>query len=152
MMLLNVPYFKQETAYTCGAATLRMVLAFYGKTFSEEEIGKEIGTNEATGTERARMGEIIKQHALSPRERSDASLEDLRFLYTEGLPSIVRFTEPSQNVDHYGVVVGIDETYIFIHDPWNGPEMVLELGKFLVRWPCPHIKGQTCWLLGVSRA
>ncbi len=150
MRRLKVPYFKQETIYTCGPSSLRMILGFYGIHNSEKELAENLGTNDAIGTERVRMGEVAKMNGLLPHERSDASLGDLRAFLDLGLPTIVRFVEPSQNTDHYGVVIGMSDEEIVIHDPWNGPEMTYELGMFFVRWPCQYIRGQTCWMLGVG--
>ena len=150
MKLLSVPFYKQETIYTCGPASLRMAFSFFGRQVAESTLASEVGTNDATGTERERMGEAAKTRGLIPHEKTDAAIKDLTDLYRQGIPSIVRFVEPSQNVDHYGVVIGIDGSNIVIHDPWNGPETVFDLGMFFMRWPCEYTRGQTCWLLGIG--
>ena len=41
-----IPYFKQESWYTCGPACLRMVLAFFGIARTEAEVMKECDTTE----------------------------------------------------------------------------------------------------------
>lgn len=40
---LGVPYFKQQYANSCEAASLRMVLAYYGTTADDMEVVKKIG-------------------------------------------------------------------------------------------------------------
>jgi ABC-type bacteriocin/lantibiotic exporter with double-glycine peptidase domain len=40
---LNVPHFKQSTGSTCTPACVRMVLAYYGRTYSEEELAQALG-------------------------------------------------------------------------------------------------------------
>lgn len=150
MKCLEVPFFKQETIYTCGPASLRMTLGFFGVKKAETELAKDLGANDAVGTERVHMGEVAKLNGLIPHERSDALLDDLRVLLDSGLPTIVRFVEPSQNTDHYGVVIGMDDEQLIIHDPWNGPGMSYDLGTFFMRWPCQYTRGQTCWMLGVG--
>lgn len=37
-----VPYFKQEKKYTCSLASLRMVLAYYGKNVTEEKLVNQV--------------------------------------------------------------------------------------------------------------
>jgi predicted double-glycine peptidase len=150
MEVLTIPFYEQNTDYTCGPASLRMVLAYYGRSIPEEELVPLLGTNDAMGTERNRMGEIIKSHNLIPFEQTDATLDDLRHLLQNQMPVIVRYLEEEENSDHYGVVVGINDTHIILNDPWFGPDRRHELGTFLIRWPCTHEKGQTCWMLGVG--
>ena len=41
---LNVPHFRQEQGASCTAACVRMVLAYYGRTHSEDELRQLLGT------------------------------------------------------------------------------------------------------------
>lgn len=150
MGLLEVPYFSQERDYTCGPASLRMVLAFYGRAVAEEMLAPLLGTNDVMGTERDRMSEIIKHHQLVPYERTDATLEDLRHMINNRMPVIVRHLDDEEDSDHYSVVVGVDETHVTLNDPWFGANRKHELSDFLIHWPCTYEKGQTCWMLGVG--
>lgn len=36
--MIVVPYFKQEKSTTCGPACLKMILAFMGMNYSENEL------------------------------------------------------------------------------------------------------------------
>src|SRR5438309_768719 len=42
---LSVPHFKQEYPFSCLAACVRMVLAHYGRLYSEDELRRLIGTS-----------------------------------------------------------------------------------------------------------
>ncbi len=42
---LNVPHCKQEHHYSCVAAGVRMVLAHYGRSHSEDELRQLMGTD-----------------------------------------------------------------------------------------------------------
>lgn len=150
MSLLNVPYFPQHREYTCGPASLRMVLAYYGRAIAEEMLAPLLGTNDVMGTDRERMSEIIKSHQLVPYERTDATLDDVRHLIDNGMPVIVRHLDDDEDFDHYSVVIGLDDAHITLNDPWFGAGIKHELGDFLVHWPCTYEKGQTCWMLGVG--
>jgi len=46
MIVLEVPYYKQEKWYTCGPACLRMLLKYIGTSASEEGAAKACGTTE----------------------------------------------------------------------------------------------------------
>jgi Peptidase C39 family len=41
---LSVPHYKQEQGASCTAACVRMVLAYYGRTHSEDELRQLLGT------------------------------------------------------------------------------------------------------------
>src|ERR1700730_3969673 len=41
---LNVPHYKQCTGSSCTPACVRMVLAYYGRTYSENELAQALGT------------------------------------------------------------------------------------------------------------
>jgi len=45
-MRLEVPFFRQTTPLNCGAAVLKMVLAFFGKEAEEKEIESKAGLGE----------------------------------------------------------------------------------------------------------
>lgn len=48
--MARLPYFKQETLYTCGAAASRMVLSKRGVKLSEKAISKFLGVTPRKGT------------------------------------------------------------------------------------------------------
>lgn len=150
MNLLAVPYFKQDTVYTCGPASLKMAFAHFGVEVSEDELVPLLGTNDAFGTEREKMSDVVKSFGLIPFERTDATIDDVRRLVSRGVPVILRFLEEQDNTDHYGVAIGIGEEEIVLHDPWVGANISYELGRFVIRWPCTYRRGQTCWMLGIG--
>jgi len=42
-MKLEVPFFKQTTPLNCGPVAVRMVLSYFGKNVSLEEIERLVG-------------------------------------------------------------------------------------------------------------
>src|SRR3972149_1718600 len=50
VLLDPFPLHKQETPYTCGPASLRMVLEFLGHAVPEKELARAMGTTSTTGT------------------------------------------------------------------------------------------------------
>ena len=52
----------------------------------------------------------------------------------EGIPVIVNFVEPSEEVGHFGVAIGEERGRVILHDPWNGEGFSLPLEEFERRW------------------
>jgi ABC-type bacteriocin/lantibiotic exporter with double-glycine peptidase domain len=150
-MLLDVPYFKQDTDYTCGPTSLQMVLAYYGVRNSEAKLAQVLNTSVATGTCRVKMYETAVLYGFHCYVNNEASLPEIEFLLNLEVPPIVRFLEPDSNEDHYGVVVGVTEKNLKIHDPWSGPSQTYQKQDFLKRWTCDTIDNCKQWLMAVSK-
>lgn len=150
MKCLDVPYFKQDTTYTCGPTALQMVLAYYDIKTSEATLSEELGTNSDNGTRRLRMREVAATYGLHCHVNDNAPYEELSILVSQELPIIIRFLETGKNEDHYGVVVGADDTHIVIHDPWHGPAVRFHREEFMPRWTCDIIGDCNQWLMAVS--
>lgn len=137
--LLNVPYFRQENEYSCGAASLQMVLGFYGRFPSQSQIESTVRTNPDDGTwsfglvrglaQSARSGSSISPFGLAPVRRDVNSTgasswtDTLVQLLDSGIPVIVlQHYDPADIEDgdgHYRVAVGHSNDSIFLLDPWD---------------------------------
>ena len=92
---IDVPYFKQDTDYTCGPASLQMVLAYFGIRESEEaladyeqilrEATKEVEEILATIKASKSRQESLKKSVTS----SQRSFNQAETLYQEGLISFL---------------------------------------------------------------
>ena len=58
--ILPVRHFEQESGYSCGAASLRMVFDFFDDRLSEADIVKIAGTSEENGTDAKDMAAAAK--------------------------------------------------------------------------------------------
>jgi len=151
MISLDVPYFQQDTTFTCGPAALQMVMAYHGIRISEAELRKRLKTNEETGTRRARMKEVVTDLGLHCYVNNQAMFDEFTFLLKLGAPIIVRFLEPDEGIDHYGVIVGANDSHVIIHDPWHGPSVTFSKKDFLPRWTCDLIGDCDQWIIAVSK-
>ncbi|MCA9354167.1 MAG: C39 family peptidase [Candidatus Kaiserbacteria bacterium] len=151
MSKLDVPFFKQDKEYTCGPTSLQMVFAYYGKRASEAALAEALGTNDDSGTRKDRMQQLATALGFHCYVNNGSTLEELQYLISLSIPPIVRFIEPDEDEDHYGVVVSIDDETLIIHDPWNGPDQVYDREEFFDRWLCR--KWGTCkqWLMAVAQ-
>lgn len=151
MSVIDVPYFKQDTDYTCGPTSLQMILAYYGVKDSEKHLAKLLHTTHSRGTWRVSMYQLAVDLGFHCYVNDDASLAEMKFLLELEIPPIVRFLEREEDEDHYGVVVGMTDDHVIIHDPWSGPQRRFDKEDFTRRWTCDAIGNCNQWLMGVSK-
>lgn len=149
MQYLDVPYFKQDTTYTCGPASLQMVFAYYGIRVSEEKLAQELGSASEDGTRNGALIDAVLRRGLHCYVNDDATLEELMSLLERELPTVVNYIEPSQEDGHYGVVIGVSEEHVVLHDPWNGEGLEFSHDAFLTRWKSRYADHHR-WLMAVS--
>ena len=117
---LNVPHFQQELEYSCVAAGVRMVLAYYGDIRSEAELRLLLDT-QPTGT---RAGNLMRLSGsafevyLRP-----SNLVELERVLADNQPSIVFLQTGnleywSMDIFHTAVVVGVDAITVALLDPY----------------------------------
>lgn len=147
-MRISIPYFKQDTVYTCGAASLQMALAYWGIIDSEKKLAKMMGTNYEVGTLRSAMEEEARRHGLYVYVNESAHIEEIGYFLHRKIPVVVRFLERSPSQDeHYAVVSGYGPTYITLRDPWHGPKIRYEREHFIEKWKG---QGMVAWLMAVA--
>ncbi|MCA9361876.1 C39 family peptidase, partial [Candidatus Kaiserbacteria bacterium] len=144
------PFFWQDKEYTCGPTSLQMVLAYYGTRASEEALAEELGATNEDGTRKQDMYELAVALGYHCYVNDGSAFEELQYLLQLKIPPIVRFIEPDEEEDHYGVVVAADSTSLTIHDPWNGPDQTYDRAVFVERWVCRKLGTCKQWLLAIS--
>lgn len=150
MHYLQVPFFTQSTDFTCGPASLQMVLAFYAKHLSEAELSFLLDTDPEIGTTKAKMEEVAQAHSLHAYSKENADIADIKQLMLQNIPVIVRYLELEKDEDHYGVVVALSDFDIVLNDPWHGERYVIPLTEFEKRWKCSAFEVCERWLLAIS--
>ena len=151
MRLLEVPYFKQDTEYTCGPTVLQMVLAYFGVRESESGLAKQLKTDSNRGTEIHRMMEVARGHGFHVYLNNDASLDEITHIVTSfKAPCIIRYLETDENVDHYAVALAASPDEVVLHDPWHGPFTRLSRREFEKRWTCDALGTCSKWLMAVT--
>lgn len=137
-MKKRIPHYHQATDYSCGAASLRMVLAHFGIRTSEKRLAAALGTNTRTGTSRKAIIDHAKTRGLEVTARHHLTLADVAADVAAKRPVIVLYREPEEDVAHYAVCVGVTKTHVRLHDPWHGPAFALTRRDFLRRWYGSH--------------
>lgn len=149
---IKVPYFKQESWYTCGPACLRMVLAYLGIIKTEKEVAEACGTNEL-GTTSTQLSAGFQRFGVRASSVKNANIDDLKQEITEGRPVIV-LIDPSHiyggisGFGHFIVIVGFKDDEIVYHDPDEpqGEYMKCDYGTFLMAWNATR-----CWMIKIEK-
>ncbi|MBI4403372.1 MAG: C39 family peptidase [Deltaproteobacteria bacterium] len=144
-ILYDVPLVRQSTSYSCGAAALQSVLAFYGIEYMETEVMKAVRTKRVIGTWSDAMADFAFENELAAENRQNLTLDDLRRNISLGHPVIVEIQAwPDDPISdytdiwtegHYVVVIGVDERNIYFVDPSIlGGRGFIPIAEFLTRW------------------
>lgn len=149
---MKIPYFRQERIWTCGAASVRMVLAAFGIKRSENQLMKMLKTSKKIGVKNRRFSEIAERYKLSYIVRRNSSLRHLRRYLKRKFIIIVHYYVPRLKEDHYAVVKRISKERIFLLDPWFGDNHSIDLEKFMKIWKeNPKHGKEKKWFIGIKK-
>jgi ABC-type bacteriocin/lantibiotic exporter with double-glycine peptidase domain len=152
---MDIPYYEQETEYTCGAASMRMVLDYFGIKKSESQIAKLLKTNKVRGTWLRYFPRVAEKYKLNYVVKRNASFADLRRLYKKNYAIIICYSPgrtDTYTIDHYSVVRSIDMKNIHLFDPYDGPKTSYSLKYFKKIWLCdPKHEDEKRWLFAIKR-
>ena len=132
--MLNVPYFRQSDDSLCGTASLRMVFAYYGHHYTEEEISKLCNHTYEFGCTNEDMKRAAISLGFDCYIKDKAELSDIKEQIKLGNPVIVDWFCGDLPDGHASVVVGIDGKFIYILDPLVEDVREIELEDFYRIW------------------
>ena len=147
-VFLSLPLFKQQTEYTCGPASMTSVLQGLGfANVTEAALAIEMKTDSKYGTLFEEMEGPLLRRGVAANSHQDMTLDELRSVLLSGGVVIVLYQawpELSTDVDwpimwrdgHYSVVVGMDESRVYLMDPYQAEGMYgwIPHEEFLQRW------------------
>ena len=150
--MVSINYYNQETSWTCGSASMRMVLDVCGIKKSEKQVVKLLGTNKIRGTWARFYPQLAEKYKLNYIVKRNSNLEELKKIIKEGYVVLTAYYVPKEKVDHYVVVKNIDKNYIFFLDPFYGPEHKYNLSYFQKVWKTdPRFDNERCWFIGFKK-
>lgn len=136
-VLLPAPRFEQSRDGACLPACARMVLAFWGDALSESDLARRLGTKPyGTPLFNARLLED-RDYAVQVGSLSRTMLQSH---LTDGRPVIARVWTAMLEyweviTSHVVVVIGYDETHVFVNDPaYAGETQAILWDAFLAAW------------------
>jgi predicted double-glycine peptidase len=142
--LLRLPLVRQATDYTCGAACLMSVMAYFGSETREDLLAEELGSSEENGTDYRKIVEYARQEGLGAEPLEGITLESLEGYIDEGKPVQCIIQAWSDSPEHYTgdcddghyvVAVGYDEERFYFMDPSTlGTYTYIPRSDFKERW------------------
>lgn len=133
-MMAQIPYYKQQTSYTCGPACMRMVLASLDIKKSENQITKLLGTNKIRGTNHRDFVSLAEKYKLRYSVNREATIDELKYYAKNHYKIIVCYFHPKDKEGHYAVVRKITPSKITLLDPIDGPNKIYSLNYFRKIW------------------
>ncbi len=134
MLLKDVPHYYQKYIYTCGPASLKMVLGYLGTSSHRDVLRKMANSSEDTGTNYSGMIEAVRLHNHRCFVKKGATLDDVRYFLEMNLPVIVNLYLDKEKVGHFSVVVGLSDKFITLNDPAQGERIRMRNDKFVDHW------------------
>ena len=152
----KLPFYNQQTPFTCSLACLRMVLESIGKELSEVELSKIVEFKPLRGFSPKMAEKLLEIINIDYEYHFDSSLQEIKQNTERGFYPIV-LVNPSILYDfleeehgHYIIVKDITEEKIIINDSdqdYGGENKEIDLKKFNEAWEGRHklifvIKGE----------
>ena len=154
--MTKLPFYKQQTLFTCSLACLRMVLEAVGRKMSEAELAKIVEFKPLKGFSPKMMEKLCEIINIDYEYHFDSSLEELKQNIKAGFhplvlvnPSVL-YDLPEEEHGHYVIIKDITEEKTIINDPdqeYGGENKEIDLEKFEKAWEKRHkliflIKGE----------
>ena len=144
---LPLPIVRQETNYSCGAASLLSILSYWGVFSGEEsELYEPLHTTPENGTEPGKIVEVAASFGLQAESKKFTQLHELRRALHKGITVIldIQAWRDASNITpwkddwdngHYVVLIAMDKTAAYFMDPSAGPAYAyMPIQELLERW------------------
>ncbi len=130
---LDVPYVAQDKD-TCGAASLAMVMAYWGAPVAHETIAAALLQKELHGILGSRLAAFARARGFEALAYA-GDLAHLRAYLEKGRPLIVAL-RARRGRFHNVVVIGVDAAReaLIVHDPALGAARPMPIAEFDKRW------------------
>lgn len=133
---LRLKPFLQSTAF-CGPASLKIILSYFGKNYTEPELARLASATKEHGTFHTGLIEAAKKCGAKTFAKEKGTLKELEtWLYKKNIPVLIGWYDTSgEEGDHYSVVYHISKHYIYMMDPaTNSGYRKMSIKKFLSYW------------------
>jgi len=135
----KIPYFRQETEWSCGATCLRMVLAAMGIKKSEKQVIQLLKTNSRWGTNNASFGLFAEKKKWSYSVVQNPTYEELSYFFKNGYLIILNFHLEEEESGHFAVLEDFSSRSLTLLDPKQG-RVCYSLKEFDRLWVNTHTK------------
>lgn len=128
---LDVPFVRQPRE-GCGAASIAMVMRYWGRPAEAGPIFSELHSQRSHGIPAADMQPYFERHGFRAFA-FEGDWDALAAHIAKGRPLIVALDEGS-NALHYVVVAGFDGDYVLVNDPARRKLLRISRHDFEKRW------------------
>jgi ABC-type bacteriocin/lantibiotic exporter with double-glycine peptidase domain len=129
----KVTLHKQETDFSCGPASLKMVLGHFGLEKEERELIELTGAQAGLGCHPTTIVNAAKKLGFDAEYVDHSSLDEIKERMDKGEMIIVDWFSPEVN-GHYSVVVEVTDGNITLANPTHGDYTVMTHSDFLNHW------------------
>jgi len=141
----SVPDVRQSTGYTCGAAALQAVLAYWGTEEREDRLARRLHSTPEAGTHPLDILRVAREFGLTADLHEGLDLADLEGALADGATVIVDLQAWRDRTDipwtdtwddgHYMVLLAMDAANLYFEDPsLLGSRGVIPRAEFVDRW------------------
>lgn len=150
-MLLDFPAVRQSTDFSCGAAALQGILAYFGVDTDERELSQHLSTNSKLGTEEENIVNFARKLGFKVTITS-MFIKNVVDSIKKKIPVILLLQawskEPvnyfnSTQDGHFVVAIGYGKNGLFFQDPFLFQRGYLDFDELNKRW---HSKNGTKFL------
>lgn len=153
-----LPEVQQRTHFSCGAAVVHSICAYYGLGLaSHYDYFPYLETDETYGTPPDKIVAYLKDVGISCRVVHDMGIRNLCSEIQKKRPVIVALqayginkTYKNNGNGHYLVAIGYDKKNIFFEDPWlNCLRGYIPKSEFVSRWHDMDVSGKHYNQIGI---
>lgn len=130
--LLSVPFFKQRKN-GCGAASVAMVMRYWGAGPSADEVYQSLYDPARKAIPLARMKQYLEQHQFHAFTLRGAA-EDVESHLAKGRPVIAALRPRPKAALHFVVITGMAAETVWINDPTRKKPLRMKRADFEKQW------------------
>lgn len=149
----KIPFFKQETCWTCGPAVIKMFLASIGIKKSEKQLTKILKANKIVGTRQISFVNFAQKYGFKYLIGTDVDISLLKSLLDKNYFIIVSFLKNvtddprypfklrknfAMEEHHLAVLWKISNGKVYLLDPSFGEDESHPIEHFVKMWSKPN--------------
>lgn len=126
-----------QTWNNCGPATISTYLSYYGASAGQAEAAAFLKPNrDDKNVSPHEMVTYVEQQGLQSLLRQGGTVEQLKLFLSNGFPVVVQtwFDHDGDEMGHYRLVKGYDDTHFITSDSYNGPSVSVDYNQFERLW------------------
>jgi len=134
----NVGMIRQQTQYTCVAASTAACIMAYGKDVDENAVNKVLGASAMRGARWEEAMAALQYFGLRGHLVVPATLSMVRSWTDAGIPVMIAWNPEGRPWSHASVVFDVDDTHVHVMDP-NCPDpedfvRIVPIDEFHSKW------------------